>query len=237
MAKRYEKALFEGNDTYTVHKYRTRKEWEHGRFDLHGIGGSDASAAIGLNPWRSNIDLWEIKTGRKAAADISDNERVRYGQEAEDPIRRLFQLKNPEYEVNYIPNCILQNKKHPELLYSPDGLIYDRKLQRPGILEIKTTTIMKSYDSEKWWDKVNKIPVIPENYYIQVLHGLNVTGFAFVDLYAELTYPSGSSELRTYHIEAAEVEEDLETVREGVVEFWREYVLADREPPLIIKSF
>ena len=234
---RYEKALFETNDTYTVHKYRTRKAWENGRYDLHGIGGSDASAAIGMNPWRTNVDLWEIKTGRKEAPGISNAERVRYGQEAEEPIRRLFQLKRQEYEINYIQNCILQNKERPYLLYSPDGLIHDTKTGRNGILEIKTTTIMKSYDSEKWWDKVNKVPVIPENYYIQILHGLNVTGFAFADLYAELTYPSGSSELRTYHIEAEEVQEDLETVRDGVSAFWNDHVLQDREPSLIIRGF
>ena len=85
-AMRYGRSLFQTNKTYTVHEFKNRKDWLEGRKDLHGIGGSDAAAALGLNPWRSNLDLWEIKTGRKAAPDISDNERVRYGQNAEEYI-------------------------------------------------------------------------------------------------------------------------------------------------------
>ena len=42
-----------------------------------GIGGSEAAAIVGLSPWCSNVELWQRKTGRKAAPDISDNAAVR----------------------------------------------------------------------------------------------------------------------------------------------------------------
>ena len=92
---------------------------------------------------------------------------------------------------------------------------------------------MKSIDREKWWDREKKEKILPNNYYIQVLHGLNVTGFDFVELYAELTYPSGNSELVPYHIERDEVQEDLEVIRNGILEFWQ-YVRDDKEPALIL---
>lgn len=235
MAIRYGRSLFRTNQVYTVHQFKTRDEWLKGRADLHGIGGSDASAAIGMNPWRTNTDLWQIKTGRKKAPDISDNERVHYGQEAEQYIRRLYQLKHEkDMEVQYIPDVILQNNEHPEMLYSPDGLLIDQDGRR-GIWECKTTTIMKSIDKEKWWDKAEKQKILPDNYYIQILHGLNVTGFDFVELYAELTYPSGNSELVPYHIERNEVLDDLDLIREGVLEFWQ-HVENDEEPALILPA-
>ena len=236
-AMRYGRSLFQTNKTYTVHEFKNRKEWLEGRKDLHGIGGSDAAAALGLNPWRSNLDLWEIKTGRKTAPDISDNERVRYGQNAEEYIRRLFQLKHElEYEIQYKKDVILQNNEHPEFLYSPDGLIMTID-GRKGILEIKTTTIMKSYDKEKWFDRKTREKRLPDNYYIQILHGLNVTGFEFVDLYAELTYPSGNSELVPYHIERSDpaVAEDLRWIADGISEFWKK-VEKDEEPALLLPA-
>ena len=233
MAMRYGRSLYHSNQVYKVYPFSNRDEWLKGRADLQGIGGSDASAAIGLNPWRSNVDLWEIKTGRKTAPDISDNERVRYGQNAEQYIRRLYQLKHEhDLEVQYIPDVILQNNEHPEMLYSPDGLLLTKDGRR-GIWECKTTTIMKSIDREKWWDREKKEKILPNNYYIQVLHGLNVTGFDFIELYAELTYPSGNSELVPYHIERDEVQDDLEVIRDGILEFWQ-YVRDDREPALIL---
>ena len=235
MVMRYGRSLYQTNQIYTVHQFKTRDEWLKGRSDLHGIGGSDASAAIGMNPWRTNTDLWQIKTKRKKAPDISDNDRVRYGQEAEQYIRRLYQLKHAhDMEVQYIPDVILQNNEHPEMLYSPDGLLIDQDGRR-GIWECKTTTIMKSIDKEKWWDKAEKQKILPDNYYIQVLHGLNVTGFDFVELYAELTYPSGNSELVPYHIERSEVQDDLDLIRDGVLEFWK-YVENDEEPALILPA-
>ena len=235
MVMRYGRSLFRTNQVYTVHQFKTRDEWLKGRADLHGIGGSDASAAIGMNPWRTNQDLWQIKTKRKKAPDISDNERVRYGQEAEQYIRRLYQLKHAhDMEVQYISDVILQNNEHPEMLYSPDGLLIDHDGRR-GIWECKTTTIMKSIDKEKWWDKAEKQKILPDNYYIQVLHGLNVTGFDFVELYAELTYPSGNSELVPYHIERSEVQDDLDLIRDGILEFWK-YVENDEEPALILPA-
>ena len=56
------------------------------------IGGSDAASIIGMNPYRNNVDLWEIKTGRVAQEDISDKPYVRYGTLAEEHLRALYAL-------------------------------------------------------------------------------------------------------------------------------------------------
>lgn len=235
-AIRYGRSLYKDNATYTVHQYKNKTDWLKGRSDLRGIGGSDASSCLGLNPWKSNRDLWMVKTGRAKSPDISDNPRVWYGTNAEEYIRRLFQLKHAaDYEVQYMPDVILQNNDHNELLYSPDGMIKTTD-GRNGILEIKTTTIVRSYDREKWYDRAKKEKILPDNYYVQVLHGLNVTGFDFVDLFAELMHPDGRSELIPYHIEREEVEDDLNTIQTEIIRFWQEYVIPDKEPGLILPA-
>ena len=224
---RYKKSLYADNSVYDVHKYKNRAEWLKGR--VHGIGGSDASAAINRNPWRSNLELWQLKTHRIKAPDISNNERVIYGQEAEEYIRRLYQLKRKgRVDVHYMPDVVLQNKADPILLYSPDGLLQETDTGRCGILEVKTATPIMALQREKWKDQ------IPENYFIQVLHGMNVTGFDFVDLIAELTYDDDYSQLRIYHIERSDVIGELEYVKNGVLDFWNKYVQTDTEPPLYL---
>ncbi len=219
--------VFYESAIYTAHKYRNRKSWLKGR--VRGIGGSDAAAAIGRSPWRSNLELWQLKTGRKKTEDISNNERVYYGTHAEAPIRELYQLKRRDtIDVHYEPNIVLQNNEHPELLYSPDGLLTEKSTGRLGILEVKTATPITALKREKWRDQ------IPDNYFIQVLHGMNVTGADFVELIAELTYDDDYSQLRIYHIEREEVEDQMEYVQQGVLEFWNEYVLTDTEPPQLL---
>ena len=39
-----------------------RAEWLKAR--RGGIGGSDVAACLGLNPWRTPVQVWEDKTGR-----------------------------------------------------------------------------------------------------------------------------------------------------------------------------
>ena len=47
----------------------SNEQWHEER--RKGIGASEASAIIGLNPYMNNVQLWELKTGRKERADIS----------------------------------------------------------------------------------------------------------------------------------------------------------------------
>ena len=49
----------------------------------HYIGGSDAAAVLGLNPYKSNLELWQEKTGLVVPEDISEKPYVKYGHAAE----------------------------------------------------------------------------------------------------------------------------------------------------------
>lgn len=212
---------------YRIYDFHNDQEWLSGR--MNGIGGSDASAVVGMNPYKSNIDLFEEKIGRRIPEDISDKPCVIYGKMAEDPIRELFRLDYPEYQVDHHEFRILQSIQYPFMQASLDGELTDPSGRR-GILEIKTTNILQSMQREKWNDR------IPDNYYIQVLHYLLVTGYEFVVLRAHLVSEWGRDKRTTvkhYFIEREEVRDDLDMLLEEEKKFWA-YVESGRKPPLIL---
>lgn len=212
---------------YRIYDFTSEEAWLSGR--MNGIGGSDASAVVGLNPYKTNIDLFEEKTGRKIPEDISNKPYVIYGKKAEEYIRELFRLDYPEYQVEHHEFRILQSLSNPFMQASLDGELTDQRGRR-GILEIKTTNILQSMQYEKWKDR------IPDNYYIQVLHYLLVTGYEFVVLRAHLISEWGQDKRTTvkhYFIEREEVQEDLDMLLEEEKKFWK-YVESGRKPPLLL---
>lgn len=208
----------------------SREEWLEQR--KNGIGGSDSAAIIGLNPYKDNVQLWKEKCGLIEAEDISDKSYVKYGTEAEDHLRNLFALDFPQYKVEHFENESIRHPKYPFLFASLDGVLTDKKTGEKGILEIKTTNILQSMQKEKWKEK------IPPNYYCQVLHYLNVTGYSFAILKAQLKYDySGDIVLSTRHylIKKSEVEEDIKYLENKEIEFWK-CVVNRVQPPLVLPN-
>lgn len=211
----------------TMQTFGSREEWLKARKNY--IGGSDAAAALGLNPWKDNVTLWMEKTGKIIPEDISDKPYVQYGTQAERHLRGLFRLDFPEYKVFYVENNMFTNDAYPWAHYSADGWLEDEN-GRKGILEIKTTNILQSMQKEKWKDK------IPDNYYCQLLHGLMVTEFEFAILKAQLKFDYGGEivmHTRHYKIERSEVEADIEYLQSSERSFWKS-VQERKQPALIL---
>lgn len=205
---------------------KNRAEWLKNRTR---IGGSDAAAIVGMNPYMSNVELWEIKTGITTQRDISEEPYVKYGTEAEQHLRELFKLDFPEYEMHYAENNMWTNDKYPFSHASLDGWLIDQD-GRMGIWECKTTNILKSMQKEKWRER------IPDNYYIQLLHYFMVTEFEFAILKAQLKSEfNGDVYIQTKHykIERAEVEDDIKYLAEAETKFW-EQVQKKTRPALLL---
>lgn len=205
-----------------------------------GIGASEASAILGRNPYMSNVDLWEIKTGRRAAADISNNACVRYGHAAEAPIRELFALDHPEYLVQYGGAYdMVRCPDYPWLFATLDGRLIEQDTGRPGIYEGKTTEILRSQQLEKWsWTDPDgrRHGRVPDNYYVQLCHQLLATGFEFAVLNCRFrrVYGDGQrAETRCYRFDRSDLLSDLGILLEAEVEFWG-YVQRDECPPLVL---
>lgn len=207
-----------------------REEWLQHRTNY--IGGSDASAIMGMNPYCDNGRLWEIKTGQAVQADISDKPYVKYGTEAEPHLRALFALDHPQYQVEYVDNNMFLNDKYPFAHASLDGWLIEKVTGRKGILEIKTTNILQSMQKEKWKNR------IPDNYYIQILHYLMVTEFDFVVLKAQLKSEFKDEvylQTKHYTIERSEVEEDIKFLESSEREFWQR-VKERKRPGLMLPA-
>lgn len=215
-------------------KIMNKEEWLNER--KKGIGGSDAATILGKNPYKTTIDLWKEKIGLADADDISDKPYVQYGTNAEEYLRELFKLDFPKYDVKHEEYSILKHPEYPFLFASLDGTLIDEETGELGILEIKTTNILKSKQKEKWKDK------IPDNYYCQVLHYLNVTGYSFAILKAQLKYDyDGDIRLETKHYfidrNDPNVQADIEFLKEKEIEFWNNYVVTQKEPPVLLPEF
>lgn len=209
-------------------KYR---EWLEQR--KSGIGGSDAAAVLGLNPYKTNVQLWEEKVGLREIEDISHKPYVQYGLQAEEHLRALFALDYPQYSVSHEEYEIIRHSEYPFLFATLDGKLVEYETGRKGFLEVKTANILTSRHREKWDNR------IPDNYYTQCLHYFFVTEAEFCVLKAHLITEYGEDKrtvTRHYFMERRDVEEDIEYLKEKEIAFWKDYVLPKKQPPLILPA-
>lgn len=204
-----------------------REAWLKAR--QRGIGASEIAAACGRSSFKTNVELWREKTGRVAAKDLSENERVEYGTLAEQYLRGLFSVKHrKDMAVAYHRYHVLYRTEYPWALCTLDGELRETVTGKRGILEIKTSECLSAGDWARWENR------IPDGYYFQCLWQMLVTGWDFVILFAELRKPDGSSEIREYRIERNETtENEMDFIFHKGEEFWK-CVEADKEPPMIL---
>lgn len=203
------------------------KEWLD--FRKNGIGGSDAAAILGLNPWKTNIELWEEKTGLVEPKPVTNLIAIEYGIKAEKPLIDLFKLDYPEYIVKPCKDIIY---KRGFLFANLDGELIERQgAKRKGVLEIKTSEIFASMSKEKWTNGV------PQNYYIQILHYLITTGYSFAILKAHLRCADNDGKVyirqKHYFFEREKRFEDMRYLYEKEKEFWG-YVERRQCPPCVL---
>ena len=206
---------------------KDREAWLNTR--AKRIGGSDAAAIVGMNPFMTNLELWQKKTGRIESEDISDNPFVKYGTESEKYLRELFRLDYPQYKVDYVDNNLFLNPDYPFGHASLDGWLTDEE-GRKGILEIKTTTIMNPAQKSKWENR------IPDNYYCQVCWYMGICEADFAILKAQLKWDNGDNIFlitRHYYMERKDMEDDISFLMKSGAEFYK-YIENDIEPPLLL---
>lgn len=206
-------------------EYTNRDEWVKS-FDSR-LGASEIGVICGAASYKTPAQLWQEKTGRKKPDDLSDNDRVSYGKEAEEHLRALFVLKHKKYEVEYHPYRVYYAEEHPYLTATLDGELTDKETGGRGIYECKTALIQSKADYEEWDGK------IPDKYYCQICQQMYVTGYDFAIINAELRYPDGKAEIREYAVTREEAADDIQYVVQKGAEFWQ-YVKKNKRPPVKI---
>ena len=191
--------------------YPDRETWLKNRW---GLGGSDSGAVCGFG-FKSPTELWEEKTGIRTPKDLSDDERVSFGNAVEEPMRALYRVMYPQYTLEFEPFTVLRrNDHHTFMFYTPDGWLTETESGRRGVWECKSATCSSRNDWEKWRDKV------PQGYFCQVLKGMFVGGFEFADLFAILMNQEHDATIRRYHFERADCEADIQWLVQKEIEFW-----------------
>lgn len=134
----------------------SREEWLALR--KNGIGGSDAGAICGLNPYASPMSVYYDKTSNEA--DDYDNEAMRQGRDLENYVAGRFH-EETGLKVRR-SNFMYWSEEY--LFANVDRLIVG---ENAG-LECKTASV---YNADKWKDGE-----IPAHYEIQCHHYMAVTG-------------------------------------------------------------
>lgn len=157
-----------------------------------GIGSSDAAAAVGLNPYHSQLALWLEKTGRadpepEPSGDALLSSPLHWGQVLE-PIVAEHYAQHTGHRVRRV-NAILQHVEHPWMLANLDREVIGHDAVQ--ILECKTAGL---HGARLWKDGV------PEYVQLQVMHQLAVTGQHAADVAVLLA----GHELQIHRIERDE---------------------------------
>ena len=136
----------------------SREEWLQLR--KSGIGGSDAGAICGVNPFSSPMKVYRDKT-----CDIQeeqDNESIRQGHDLEQYVAERF-MEATGLKVRR-SNYMYRSTAYPFMIADVDRLV----VGEDAGLECKTAS---AYNADKWKDGE-----IPLHYIMQCYHYMAVTG-------------------------------------------------------------
>ncbi len=138
--------------------HMSREDWL--RLRQSGIGGSDAGAICGLNPYVSPMSVYRDKTCENVSD--TDNEAMRQGRDLEDYVARRFS-EAAGLKVRR-SNMLYRSDEYPFMIANVDRLV----VGEDAGLECKTAS---AYSADKWKDGT-----VPMHYLIQAAHYMAVTG-------------------------------------------------------------
>lgn len=208
----------------TPTKDLSREEWL--KLRQSGIGGSDISAIMGFNPYKTAYDLYQEKVN-DVVAD-AQSEAAYWGAILEDVVAKEYEKRNGcrVQKFNYMI-------RHPEFDFALANIdravinpsisgnvrVKDGKLTTDKLLEVKTAS---EYMKSSWGDEASD--QVPDNYNLQCQWYMGITGVGECDLALLL----GGNKYRQYNIK---FDAELFAIMiETAQDFWVNHVLARVEP-------
>lgn len=183
----------------------SRDEWLELR--MNGLGGSDAGAIAGVNPWTPPLKVWAEK--RRLIPPDPDNESMFWGRELEDVIAEVFARKHPELDV-WRDTRMVHHPDRPWMFANPD-----RRIGEHQVLEVKTAD--KDMAPE-WADGP------PMHYQCQFQHYCEVLGLSGGYIVVLL----GGNRYREYRLDRDD--ELIDTLVRMEERFWTYNVAGDVKP-------
>lgn len=222
-----------GYEIVQISKEQDEQAWLD--FREGGIGGSEIGTIMGVNPWKSAIELFYQKSGA-FSAKTDYNTPMFMGNILEPIVADLFEFWDDGGNLihNYVSGLrqrklyevdgYVLNSDYPNMFFSPDRLIADKPVKRmsnlihkniEGIVEIKT---ISNWSAKQWEGGM------PPSYYLQLqtyLMGLDVEEGYLVSL-------KDGRDLDVLYIERNREVGDM--IFNEVQEFWQRVELAREDP-------
>ncbi len=192
-----------------IFEYENQEKWHELRGI--GIGGSDIGAILGVNKYKSAIDIYIDKTEGKKQ---DGNRFTHFGHKLEKVVFEEFQERHSNMKCYTVPYTIQRGV----CVANVDGMVYDPVKDRYGVLELKTTS---AYNKDEWTGDT-----VPQSYYAQVQHYLYVTGLSF----AYIACLVGGNDYKEFYIERSL--EDIDYIQEKATDFWKNHVMK-KVPPML----
>lgn len=188
----------------------THEEWMDQR--RSGLGGSDAGAVLGLNPYKSAYTLWAEKSCLMPD-EVEDNEAMRQGRDLEEYVAQRF--------------CEATGKKVQRSGFSYQSAEYPWMLANIDRKVIGENAGLECKTSNPFKDKAYEGGDIPPHYYAQCLHYMAVMGFDRMYI-AIVVYGKG---FYWFQIDREDCENDIKALIDAEREFWQ-CVQNDIEPDI-----
>ena len=204
---------FKDTDMYRIVRYtgvKTEREQKWLAARNEGIGGADSAAVMNVSPWETAYKLWQVKTGRADAEDISGKWAVQKGHVLEGALRDRFRSlhKADGWKITDGTLKTMVSRKFPYMRADLDGVILTPDHKTPGVLEIKTANRRTD------WEDGEGGYTIPLYYLTQVTHYLMVTGWTWGFVY--VAFPVGEP----VEIEFTRNEDDIKALMQAEASFW-----------------
>ena len=171
------------------------------------IGASESGAILGLNPWKTAVDVWIEKTNE--TEPLEDNLNMRLGRDLEPIIQKLFEEETglkvrKDHKIRIDDEYIF-------ITTNLDGIVIGEKVP----VEYKTMT--------KWDGD------IPDYYYCQIQHQMMVTNTPYC-YFVVLVLGLGKQLV----VEKYDRDDSfIYKMRKELVHFWNENVLKNVVPEIV----
>ena len=190
-----------------------KQEWLEERKTY--IGGSDLGSILGINNFRTELDVYFEKTAEGIAEDTA-GEAAYWGNVLEDVVAQEY-AKRTGFKIEK-PAGLIRHSEYPFIACNLDYWVIDDQ-GNSHILECKTANQMKvTCWGEEGTDQ------IPESYLYQVAYYAAITGVNRVDIAVLI----GGQDFRIYRYDKDEVKES-QLIR-AAKKFWNNHVLAGVPP-------
>lgn len=189
------------------------------------LGGTDVAAIVGLDPYRTPIDVFNLKTGK--VPPEPENQMMVAGRILEPGVVTMYCARTGR-KAKRTP--VLVHPEHPFLMGTPDRRVWDKERPLSGLLEVKT-------HGAAAFEKVREEGLYPAHvvqlqWYLGldrlVGQTLDIPNWAAWGSYAVLN--RDRFDLITFDVEPDEA--FFESLVDAAVAFWNDHVILNVPPPL-----